>query len=428
MINKNPHVINFLLLFLIMSGSGFMQKTTASDIISKVEKNTLDLARQLIDKGEYDAALARLNTVLKEKNNISPELFHFMGVCLWEKEEYEQAIENFNRAVALDKEFSFAYNGLGLSYAMTGQVDRARENFKKAISLNPSRADFYNNAGSLEMEQKQYEEAADLFKKSILIDNKFEKSKNNLAICMRKLGKETRALKLSFEDTKTDTTFAQKAIEEELKTDKPVAYPQETGAEPEKPEDIVPDTGQWILTHADDWEIVDEGDIEGPSSWFISADVLKQSSNIYGGEDSGDIPDKPGTYAVAGNIDWTDYSLEVNLLSHDDDAIGVIFRHTDDNNYYRFSMDSYRGYRRLVKKSSGIISVLAEESGDYRKNQQYRVKIIVYGEKILVLLDDKVLFNVIDSDIDRGRIGVYCWGNKGSEFSYPVVRLKPEGE
>ena len=41
---------------------------------------------------------------------------------------------------------------------------------------------------------------------------------------------------------------------------------------------------------------------------------------------------------------------------------------------------------------------------------------------------DTGIFNVIDSDIVKGRIGVYCWGNTGSEFSYPVVRLKPKNE
>lgn len=453
-------------------------KTNAGINIDNPEKNHIALAKQLIEKRYYDVALVQLNTALKEKKNRSAELFYLMGVCHREKEEYDQAIKSFNSAIDLDKVFSFSYNGLGLTYALTGQPDMARKYFKKAISLNPARADFYNNAGYLEMKQGQYEQAVEFFKKSILIDIKFEQAINNLAICLGMLGKETDALNLliknshpskayynmgviyrmkgenekaeeffqkakkenttsndheagnaakslPIEEIKTETSSTEKANEKKLKTEKPESYLQEKETKSEKSEDIVSDTGQWVLTDIEDWEIVDEGEIEAPSSWFISSSLLKQSSNIHGGEDSGSVPDKPGTYAIAGSTEWSDYSLEIGLLSHDEDAIGVIFRYVDDNNYYRFSMDSSRSYRRLVKKSKGKISILAENSESYLKGRQYRVKVTALGEKIVIKLDDKVLFDVNDRDIIRGKVGVYSWGNRGSEFSYPVVRVKP---
>ncbi|MGD9161169.1 MAG: tetratricopeptide repeat protein [Desulfobacteraceae bacterium] len=442
------------------------------------QKDHIALAKQLIEKGYYDVALVQLDTALKEKSNRSAGLFYLMGVCHREKEEYEEAIKSFNLAIDQDKEFSFAYNGLGLTYALTGQPDIARKYFIKAISLNPARADFLNNAGHLEMMEKQYRKAEEYFRKSLLINNRFEQAVNNLAICLGMLGKETEALNLliknshpskayynmgviyrmkgenekaeelfqkaemsvsltdkveddkpvinvPFEEKQREPAFTQKAPEEEVEKEKPEAYSKVSEAAPEKTEDIVPDTKQWASADVDDWKIVDEGDIEGPSSWYISADHLKQSSNIYGGEDSGSIPDKPGTYAIAGSMEWRDYSLEVKLLSHDDDAIGVIFRYIDDDNYYRFSMDSSRSYKRLVKKSREKISILAEDNGNYQKGQQYQAKIIVCDERILVILDDKVLFDIRDRDIERGKIGVYSWGNRGSEFSYPVVRVKP---
>ena len=439
------------------------------------QKDHIALAKQLIEKGYHDIALVQLNTALKEKKNRTAELFYLMGVCHREKEEYEQAIKFFDKAIDLDKDFSFAYNGLGLTYALTKRPDMAKKYLLKAISLDPARADFYNNAGYLEMNQRQYEQAVKYFKKSILLNNNFEQAINNLAICLGMLGKENEALNLLIKNSNPSKAyynmgviyrmkgesekagkFFQKAkiaastpandqadndpsvyqpVEkikiETVTTDKDLKekFPEPSQERSEtnlnKSENIVPDTGQWVLSDVDDWDIVDEGEIDGPSSWYISANLLKQSSNIYGGKNSGSIPDKPGTYAIAGRAEWSNYSFEVNLLSHDDDAMGVIFRYIDDKNYYRFSMDSSRSYRRLIKKIDGKISILAEDSEKYQKERQYQVKVTVLGDRILVVLDDKVIFDVNDKGITKGKIGVYSWGNKGSEFSYPIVRVKP---
>ena len=50
--------------------------------------------------------------------------------------------------------------------------------------------------------------------------------------------------------------------------------------------------------------------------------------------------------AVAGDSGWTDVVFSARLRSLDDDAIGVLFRYGDENNYYRFSMDAT--HRRLT--------------------------------------------------------------------------------
>ena len=485
-------------MIILVSGCSFREKPNNSNEILKAklkyekavktdapDKNYITLAKQLMEKGYYDVALVQLNTALKEKKNISAELFYLIGVCYREQEEYKQAIKFFNLAIDQDNEFSFAYNGLGLAYALTGQPDLARDHFIKAISLNPARADFFNNAGHLEMMEKQYAKAEEYLNKSLLINNRFEQAINNLAICRGLLGKESEALNLlmrssppsrayynmgiiyhmkgenekaedffqkakiagsstgkvenismptspSPDENQADSTFIQKEIEEEIKREKPKTSSKVSEAASDKIEtssekdaSIVPDTIQWVPTDVDDWKIVDEGNTDGPSAWYISGDLLKQSSNIYGGENKGSVPDKPGTYAIAGNMEWTDYSLEVNMLSRDDDALGVIFRYVDENNYYRFSMDSSRNYRRLIKKSRGSISILAENRKSYLKGQKYRVKVVTLGERIFIMLDDKTLFDVYDRDIAKGKVGVYSWGNKGSEFSYPVVKLGP---
>jgi phosphodiesterase/alkaline phosphatase D-like protein len=164
------------------------------------------------------------------------------------------------------------------------------------------------------------------------------------------------------------------------------------------------------------WVAVDEGTTDGPSAWAIANGVLVQSSNIYGGSTDGADPVKPGTYLATGDAGWTDYELQVQLLSQDDDGIGVMFRYQDGQNYYRFAMDRQRAYRRLTKTVGGVTTTLAEDAVAYQMNRWYGVRIRVEGSRIRVYLDGVLLFDVTDGALAAGKIALYCWGNAGSQF------------
>ena len=165
------------------------------------------------------------------------------------------------------------------------------------------------------------------------------------------------------------------------------------------------------------WTFVDEGDQQGPSQWEVTAGELRQTSNIFGGSIDGSVPEKPGTYALAGDPNWTDYRVSVRLSSDDDDAIGIMFRYADAQNYYRFSMDRQRSYRRLIKKVAGVVTVLWEDTVQYTLGREYVLTVDCVGERCTGYLDGVPLFTVEDSDLTAGRIGLYCWENTGARFA-----------
>ncbi|NIS80522.1 MAG: hypothetical protein GTO14_10040, partial [Anaerolineales bacterium] len=78
---------------------------------------------------------------------------------------------------------------------------------------------------------------------------------------------------------------------------------------------------------------VEDGKKQGPADWKIKGGELRQTSNIYGGKIQPKPIHKPGTYALAGEVSWTDYRVIVHLRSGDDDAIGLMFRYKDKDNY-----------------------------------------------------------------------------------------------
>jgi polysaccharide export outer membrane protein len=187
----------------------------------------------------------------------------------------------------------------------------------------------------------------------------------------------------------------------------------------EKPDNILPGlNGSSESSHdtLTDWMIVDEGTANGPSAWMVSDGKLIQTSNISGGDGLDTDSDRPGTYAVIGNDNWTDLRVTADLCSRNDGSIGLMFRYKDADNYYRFAMDKKRGCRRLIKKVKGILTVLAEDRKAYSRNRWYGIKIELRKNNIKVAVDGKYLFEVKDSSIDSGKIGLYCCENAGSEF------------
>lgn len=171
------------------------------------------------------------------------------------------------------------------------------------------------------------------------------------------------------------------------------------------------------------WTFVDDGSVDGPSSWQVSGGLLRQTRGIRDGDLSAAAPEKLGTFAVAGESSWTDYRVSVRLASGEDDAIGMMFRYTDRDNYYRLSMDSQRGYRRLIKKVDGAVSVLWEDAVAYEVGREYLMTIDCAAERLIGYLDGVLLFAVDDADITSGAIALYCWGNVDARFA--DVRVAP---
>ncbi len=159
------------------------------------------------------------------------------------------------------------------------------------------------------------------------------------------------------------------------------------------------------------WTVVDEGTTSDSSAWSASTGSLVQSSNIL------------GTYAYyAQGLGWTDYQASVRIRSSDNDAVGVMFRYQDAQNYYRFSWNAQEAYRRLVKVVNGVVTVLAEDAVPYVKNQTYQVTVSADGPALAVWIDGSEVWAVSDASHTTGTVAMYSWANAGSYFDDVLVQ------
>lgn len=105
---------------------------------------------------------------------------------------------------------------------------------------------------------------------------------------------------------------------------------------------------------------------------------------------------------ATGTKDWTDYTLEANLLIHCADEAGIVVR--------------YQGLRRFIalikeRDSIKLVKVLYEESIiDERRliwdiDTIYPVKMTAIGNKIDIYLQNQQIFSHTEPDLDCGGIG-----------------------
>jgi tetratricopeptide (TPR) repeat protein len=89
-----------------------------------------------------------------------PVLFWFAtAFAHGELKAYEQAIADYDQAIALNPEYATAYNNRGNAYSDLKQYEQAIADYDQAIALNPEYATAYNNRGNAYSNLKQYEKA-----------------------------------------------------------------------------------------------------------------------------------------------------------------------------------------------------------------------------------------------------------------------------
>jgi hypothetical protein len=224
------------------------------------------------------------------------------------------------------------------------------------------------------------------------------------------------------------------------------------------------------------WSFVDESNESGPARWIVSNGALVQTSNA-GSTDANDLgtyalytkgstsvtqltnntsttttttnsttqtstSSSSGTTSPSTSTDtttdtststssqtiasqsastWNNYRATMKIRSNDDDALGVMFRFKDNDNYYRFSWYAQEKSRRLEKKVNGKFQVLAQDTVVYKKGQTYTLQTIAQGSSLKVLIDGKIIFSVTDTSIASGTIALYSHYNAGSYFDDILV-------
>jgi tetratricopeptide (TPR) repeat protein len=79
-----------------------------------------------------------------------------LGLSYFEKEDFEEALNEFTKAIALEPH-PFHLNNRGLAYYHIGQYDSAKRDYDEAIKKNPDDAMVFFNRGNVYLNQGDFD-------------------------------------------------------------------------------------------------------------------------------------------------------------------------------------------------------------------------------------------------------------------------------
>lgn len=121
--------------------------------------------------------------------------------------------------------------------------------------------------------------------------------------------------------------------------------------------------------------------------------------------------------AVTGQPFWCNYAFDVAAKALSDDGFGLYVYYTDQDNHYLVSFPCRPGTKvRLTKRVKGKASVLAEKDAYLQPRSWYHVSVTAQNGRIVVVVDSHVIFDVRDSDLKCGMIGLHAVGIEGAHF------------
>jgi tetratricopeptide (TPR) repeat protein len=174
-IEKDPE---FALAYLFKAG-------TASDakLFKEARAKAISLAPK-VSEGEqkiiaahqayYDENnVVKTNQIYQELAGLFPNdkrVQWYLGGSYSNVREYDKEIAAYERALAIDKSFAPAYQGLGYFYRWRNQYDKAEENFKAYLRLVPQEANGHDNLADLYRKMGKFEEAIEQYNEAVKID------------------------------------------------------------------------------------------------------------------------------------------------------------------------------------------------------------------------------------------------------------------
>lgn len=112
-----------------------------------------------------------------------------LGELLLNRRDFDEAIAECNKAIALDRQFAPPHVTLGHVMNGQGKTDAAIEEFSKAIEFDPQDAYVHNDLAGALYAQRKTDAAIAEYDKAIAIDPRFSWPHNNLGNVLKDQGK-----------------------------------------------------------------------------------------------------------------------------------------------------------------------------------------------------------------------------------------------
>lgn len=159
----------------------------------KTAEYWFNLGYSYAEAGLYDDAIEAYTAAIALNPNLA-EAYNNRGFAYNNKGQYDKAIEDYTKVIPLYPDYAGTYNNRGNAYSKKGQYDRAIEDYTKAIQLDPNDVKVYNNRGNAYAKKGQYDREIEDYNKAIALDPNYTKAYINRGIAYYMKGNMGRAV------------------------------------------------------------------------------------------------------------------------------------------------------------------------------------------------------------------------------------------
>ena len=153
----------------------------------KLSRVYYDRGTALFNKDQLDPAIEDFDEAIR-LDPTDPDTFNNRGNAHNNEKDYDLALKDFDQALKLKPDFAYAFNNRGIVYDNLGQTSRAVEDYDRAIALDPNFGDAFNNRGIANLNLGRPDAALADFDNALRVDPKKASSLFGRGVARRRLG------------------------------------------------------------------------------------------------------------------------------------------------------------------------------------------------------------------------------------------------
>jgi tetratricopeptide (TPR) repeat protein len=153
----------------------------------------LNLGDALQKEGLYDEAIQEFERALEIKPN-NPRALYGLGIAYDNGGRVDEAVRQYLRAAELKPDYAEVFNSLGLALRKKGLADEAMSSFLEALKLKPDFADAHHNLGIMLAQRGQLDDAIGQYQQARDLKPEAPALLNDLGIALGRKGLADEAL------------------------------------------------------------------------------------------------------------------------------------------------------------------------------------------------------------------------------------------
>jgi len=154
---------------------------------------TLQQACALHQQGQLDQAARLYEAVLKAQPR-NFDALHLLGVIAYQTQDCRRAVELITQALKVDRNHVPAYNHRGAAYAALKEYELALLNYDKAIALQPQAPEAWNNRANVRLAHGQLDAALADLDQALRLKPDYAEACHNRGNVLSELGRHAEAI------------------------------------------------------------------------------------------------------------------------------------------------------------------------------------------------------------------------------------------